>query len=646
MKFTRSQKDFMQNEPLKYAKSLDKAELKKVIAELDHRYHELNKPAISDEAYDIIHDVFFQGKRKTKKDVGGTRSVDIKLEVPMNSLEKFRVISESRQSSFLSASGFVISDKEDGISLCITYDGGVPVLVTTRGKEGLTGKDVSRFIPVLNIPKKIPYTGRFIVRAEFTIEKDVFQKFFAGEAVTGRNTAGGFLNRVTPDKSVKKFKVICYEVLKGKSAGGPLWDQLQLLQRYKFDVVPHKFVKKVTVDELIKYHDERKRDSDRDIDGIVVFQNKTYKITPGYPDYAYAFKINSLAASVLVKVKEIVWEETRLGRLHPTIKIEPTVIGGVTVSSFTGHSNFYIEHGYKQELKKNPPYEPRPINVGATIRAVRSGDVIPFIMEVVKGAKTPSKPDGAYTRNGVQLYVSHDDKSDTRRIKELTYFFTSLEVDGMKDGTIKILVAAGYDTVKKIMRIKLAEAQTLPGFAAKSGKTLYDNLQDAKQRFTFLNIARASAAFGQNIGEKRLQSVVDHYPDFLELASHEDVTAAQLSHKLIQVKGLKKLAVQIAENFKRFTKFCKRNGISLVAEKKKEVSGSSMNGVSVLFTSVRDKEAQDWIVANGGKIASTVKQATLVIIKDANASNNKTAEAQSKGIAIQTLADFRKKHGI
>src|SRR5690606_19795546 len=154
------------------------------------------------------------------------------------------------------------------------------------------------------------------------------------------------------------------------------------------------------------------------------------------PTHAYAFKINSLESSVVVKVKDVVWEESRYGRLVPRVLIEPTVIGGVRVEYFTGHNNYFITHGHiKPKRGKKPPPEPRPINKGAMIRAIRSGDVIPYIMEVVKPARYPSEPQQPYVEDGVHLRVVEDD-SDLRRIKELTHFFTTIEVEGLKQGVV------------------------------------------------------------------------------------------------------------------------------------------------------------------------------------------------------------------
>ncbi len=649
MKFTAMQKRAMKADPLGFAKALPRKLLGKTLDELDDRYRE-NREILTDEQFDLMHDYYWKGRKKPARKVGGVKNVDITLEVPMNSLDKFRTISAAKQLRFMKHTAYVLSDKEDGISLAITYDGGVPVLATTRGETGLVGKDVSKVIPYLNIPKKIAYKKRFMVRAEFTIDTKVFKKHFPDDK-TGRNTAGGLLNRDVPAPCIALFRVVCYEILLGKLAGGKLSEQLKLLKKYQFDVVPHLVVKMIDEQMLTDLHNGRKKAAKRDIDGIVVARDMPYDIVPGYPEHSYAYKINSLETAVRVVVKEVVWEETRYGKWFPRIMIEPTIIGGVEVSFFTGHNNFYIEHGYLKPKKKKgvyekAPHEPRPINTGTVILACRSGDVIPYIMQVEKGAKTASKPRANYAEDGVHLRVvySHETpKTNTRVVKELTHFFSELEVDGLKRGGVQALVDSGFDTVKKILKMSLAEAQSLPGFADKSGAQLHKALKASKPRMTFLNVARGSAAFGEGIGPSRLTALMETVPDLME---HTDKSVEELTKVIKKVKGLDKLAEQIAENLKVFDKFCRRNGITLAAAAKQEITGSVMADQRILFTSIRDAKLQAWIVANGGKIATTVNQATALIVKDKNASNDKTKAADLKGIPVIPIDQFRKTNRI
>lgn len=68
--------------------------------------------------------------------------------------------------------------------------------------------------------------------------------------------------------------------------------------------------------------------------------------------------------------------------------------------------------------------------------------------------------------------------------------------------------------------------------------------------------------------------------------------------------------------------------------------------MSVLFTSVRDKELAEWIVANGGKLASSAKSANLLLVKDEFADNKKTQYANDNGIPVMTVDKFRAKYKV
>src|SRR5690606_4109910 len=100
---------------------------------------------------------------------------------------------------------------------------------------------------------------------------------------------------------------------------------------------------------------------------------------------------------------------------------EPTKVGGVTVQYLTGHNGFFIEHGYTSKIKPGKePYAPRPVGKGAQIRIVRSGDVIPYIVEVLKPARKPATPSVPFTSDGVHYYAS--DRTDDRKAKVLVNF--------------------------------------------------------------------------------------------------------------------------------------------------------------------------------------------------------------------------------
>lgn len=616
MKFTAQQKREMKTNPKAFAEKCKN--LKEVLDELDHRYHELHQPVVSDEVYDIMADAYYGNK---KRPVGSARTkAKSKLPVPMGTLMKFRVLPRSTQQRFLKArSKFVVMDKEDGISLQIVYASGIPVAAYTRG-DFTTGLNVSHIIPALNIPKRIQPLAATSIRGELSCDKATFAKFFKDFA-TSRNMVGGLLNRKALSNKFKHIKFIAYEIME---SGMPLQSQLQALKKYKFDVVPYKVFDTLDEETLTALHDSRRAKAHRDIDGLVVAQNIVYKNSDS-PSHALAFKINSRESAVLVNVESVVWEESRLGRLIPRIKIKQTDIGGVKVQYFTGHNYQYIKDN--------------KIGKGTEFYAVRSGDVIPYIMEVVKPTKA-DLPDVPFKVEGVHAVTkSRGPKSDLRAIKEITHFFSVLDAEGVKQGVVTQLVEAGYTTIRDFYKIKESDLLQLERFGERSAKQFVAALKDSKEKLTFVNAATGSGAFGEGIGPKRLQAIIDAIPNLMD----REWTHVELVEAIQQVKGFKKLAEVVASNLEEFQKFCKRNKLKLINPE--TPAGTKMQGQSILFTSVRDKELAKYITDQGGKLASTVKNATALITK-AGATNAKIEAAKAAQLPIYTPDEFIKKYRI
>jgi len=191
---------------------------------------------------------------------------------------------------------------------------------------------------------------------------------------------------------------------------------------------------------------------------------------------------------------------------------------------------------------------------------------------------------------------------------------------------------------------KAADFEQIPRFGHTKAVTIERNIRDAlAKRATLPKLAAGSALFGDKFGESRLRDLFDSVPNIV----YSDLSKRELVDAIQQVRGFKALAVPAAEAIPKFRLFLKKLGVKVVAEQKVAiVAGGKMEGKSVLFTSVRDKQLQEWIIAQGGKMASTVKSANLLIVKDQFASNNKTEYAQQNGIPVMTLDQFRTKYKV
>lgn len=66
-------------------------------------------------------------------------------------------------------------------------------------------------------------------------------------------------------------------------------------------------------------------------------------------------------------------------------------------------------------------------------------------------------------------------------------------------------------------------------------------------------------------------------------------------------------------------------------------------GMAVCFSGVRDGILEQEIVSNGGSITSTVsKKTTHLVVKDLNGTSSKITKAQSLGLTIMNIEDFKR----
>lgn len=643
----------LKNNPRLYVEDLNKKESIELAQYLDYRYHEKNKPVVSDEVYDILHDSIQDRWPKAAylKKVGHKVTTKGRKEVPlpifMPSLTKIKPDTKGIE-DFIRQT-LVLSEKLDGISLLLEYRNGKPYACYTRG-DGTKGQDVSGVIPALNIPKIITVKEPLFIRCEFVIAKKSFGSKHSsasgkGEYKTARNMGGGLLTRNAPSAAVKDFDVVAYEISKGKGAGTALSQQLSFLKRQGFTVVKHKKYGGLTLEQIIKLHGTIKTKSRYDLDGIVVTHDSAYRLGKSNPKHAKAFKINSLESTQVVKIKEIEWRRSRYGKWIPRVIVDPIQLGGVTVTYFTGHNYFYIQNGFTYK-DRNKGLPVRPLNVGAQIRVIRSGDVIPYIMEVVKPARKPAQPDVPYTLDSTGVHaIDIREKGakvdDATRIQRITHFFSAMKMKGVKAATIEKLHASGFKTLRSMLYATPEKLMRAEGIKEKTAENIVATIRlGLAKNATFARTAYASSMFGDKIGESKMQAIIDVIPNIVELSSQ--LSPRQLQDKIEEVEGIKTQAAIISKRLPRFVKFLEQNRITLIGEVKQVQSSSRLAKVKVLFTSVRDDDLLQDILSNGGAKASSVKSATHLVVKP-GASNKKTDQAEDLGIPIMTVDQFRKK---
>lgn len=633
--------------PREYAVSLHQRQLLQVLKYLDHMYHEASKPPVQDEAYDILKDVFEQKwpKHKYLQQTGASPTGEkVKLPFFMPSLDKLKP-GATKLTKFLKGGPYVVSDKLDGISLMVIYDGGVPVQAFTRG-NGKIGKEVSRHIPMLNLPKKINQKRKMVIRTEVVIATKTFAKKFStqsgGDFEAARNMAGGLLNRKTSATTLRSFKVIAHEIIAGPGAGTAWSKQFSMLKALGFDTVVHKKFNDVDVTILSRVHDLRRKKSQYGADGIVVAYDKPYTRTvSGHPTYVKAFKINSMDDAVVTKVLEVQWNQSINNKLVPTVITEPVRLADATVQRFTGFNAFFILNGipYKDRNIGTPK---KPIGKGATVRVIRSGDVIPYIAEVVKGSE-PQLPDVPYEiRRGIEAYAI--EQTDTVDQKKIVHFFSKLGAEGIKGGTVKQLWKLGYTSIQDYLELDPNDIVGKAGIQESKAQTIYKAIQVAKSGHSFAKMGDASGMFRESIAESTLTSIWETYPDIMNMIR---LPKSKLVAALKQVPGIQSKANIIAEDLPEFRKFLRTHGLRLKRPPVKKVTGTILKGQQLVITGFRDKALVEAIEKEGGTMASSINsKVNLLVVKDETTSNKKTEKAEDLGITIITAQELYMRLGL
>jgi len=616
------------------ARSIPITSLAKVIKYCADKYYNTNQSIISDDLFDFIKDVLTERSPKNKvlTQIGAPVQEKEKIKLPfhMGSLDKIKPGGNLDKWIEKFNGPYTLSDKLDGIS-GLLHKKGDSIKLYTRG-DGTDGTDISYLIPHLKIktdkmPKDIS------IRGELIISKTKFKKYEANMA-NGRNMVAGIVNAKTFDpKIVADIDFICYEMITEKTHS----EQLTELKKYGLNIVSWKNVNTISEKSLIEYLDKRKKESDYEIDGIVIFDdNQHTKNKSGNPDYGFAFKSLTSLESADVEVIDIEWNLSKDGLIKPIVKIKPTKISGVIISNVTGHN--------AKNIVDNK------ISKGAIVKIVRSGDVIPYILEVVKSAKVIQYPEIPYKWNNTEVDLIYDDTQNDviadrqLLIKNLTNFFRKIGTKWLDENTIVKFVDAGYKTIKDIIDAEEEDLLSLESFGEKMAKKIYESIQESLKDIELVDLMNGSNIFGAGFGERKLGMILKVYPNILELK----LTRLKIIEIVKGIEGFDdKTATKFADGIKDFKEFLNNLGIEYKNKYKEQKIGTKFKDQHIVFTGFRNKEWEELVASEGGKIVNSVsKNTTLVVCADINETSSKLFKAKELKIPIMTKENFMKKYNL
>lgn len=640
----------LEKNPQKILDTLNLTQVTKLVAHLDDAYHTDSEGMVSDAVYDFIRNYIDKRwpKSKVARKIGARSDDDVKLPVPMASLNQYQLDSKQLDKAMSEDVEWVLTDKLDGLSIELIYRGGVPVQAFTRG-NAVEGKDVSHHIPAMRIPQSIPEKGELVARFEALIPQKTFMSKLhesaGGRFKAARNAASGLVRNFETAKEFKYVHMVCFGIIGGKGANLKQSKQFQLLDKWGFEVVrnfgPLRFEDK---QELVAWLERRLSKAKYELDGIVLTRDIVPpKATAANPSHAFKFKMNVDADTVIVKVQDVIYQESKYGVMAPVAIFPPTVMpGGVTVTRASAHNGFYVEHGYLKPKKKGAVLGPkRPLGPGATVKLIRSGKVIPYIMEIIKPAKKPKLPDVPYTVSGVEFVAKKKTSASTTRL--LGSFLKGLDVANTGPSTCKLLVESGISSPQELFMTPMSSLRAIVGDAR--GRQLAKDLKALKAGVPMNTWLKATAPYFMRGANTTFDKVVDAVPN-LELYLKKGKTA-DLTIKINSMRGVDKMAAQIADAAVKSYLLAVEIGVTLVAPKKVKVVSAKLKGINVAFTGVRDRDLMTRIVELGGTASDSMKaDTTILIAKDPGSGSAKLQKAMDKGIPVMSLAEFKSKYKL
>jgi NAD-dependent DNA ligase len=644
---------FTKTKLVNYIKKQELSVLNELIEYMDYYYHN-EESLIDDLKYEIILDFVKTTSTLDVNKIGykiKESNKEIVLPVFMGSINKIKpedseLLKRWKEKNKTSSSN-LITDKLDGVSCLLVTNDKSEIELYTRG-DGYKGKDITYIKPYINhLPKSLP--PNIMMRGELVMSKENFNSL-PGPKVDSRNTVSGCVGAKSLREGLNKIDLVIYENIKSDNTNqDSISDQLDFAEKLGFKTVFNiKIDNDIDIEHLRLILKSRKEESEYDIDGIVINIDEKYKRnTDRNPIYSFAFKED---ISTTTKVIEVIWEISRYGLIKPKVRIEPVCISGATINFATAHNAWFI--------KENN------IGKGAVVEIVRSGEVIPKIIDVIEKCENPDFPDIPYHWNETNVDIIADNPGDEMNIKKIVHFMTIMEIKHVSSATIRRVYEKGYDSIKKILQMTINDFLEIDRFGQKLAERTFNSIHDSLKNISIEKLMCASSCFGFGFGVKKIKVLLKKIPDIISRYERIDNVKEwfklkenrdSIASELINVEGFSDLSVtRVIDGIPKFILFSKSikkyftlqeefTEIIIIDEEEDEVKISELKDKKIVLSGFRGIIDKD-IEKLGGEIMSSVSSKTFcVVTKDVNEESSKLLKARSLGILIYSIDDFKKR---
>lgn len=573
-------------------------------------------------------------------------------ESPMLSLDKTKERETLR--AFIGTNPTLLSWKMDGLTIVLTYENGELQKAVTRG-NGIVGEVITNNARTFkNIPLKIAYQGRLVLRGEAIITYSDFERInetiedVDAKYKNPRNLCSGSVrqlnNQITAERNVRFYAFALVSAQDVDMHNSRAY-QIEWLKSQGFEVVEYRMVTGESLDEAMDYFSHAIENNDFPSDGLVaLYDDIAYGDSLGstakFPRNAFAFKwADEIRETTL---REIEWSPSRTGLINPIAVFDPVELEGTTVSRASVHNVSIVK-----ELQ---------LGIGDTIQVYKANMIIPQIAENLTRSSNLEIPHicpvcGEEARviqeNEVESLYCMNPDCVAKKIKAFTLFVSrdAMNIDGLSEATLEKFIAKGFihdfGDIFEIAKHR-EEIVTMEGFGEKS----YDNLIASIDKAKETTLAKVIYSLGiSNIGLSNARVICRHFDDDLDkirTAEEEEISAIDGIGPVI-AKSLTKY-FKDPENNRKLDHL-----LGYLHINKEEVSeNQTLAGMNFVITGSLEHfsnrgEAKKLIESLGGKVTGTVTGKTNYLINNDTTSNSsKNKKARELGIPILSEEDFIK----
>jgi DNA ligase (NAD+) len=655
------------------------AELRSLLERYNYRYHALDDPEVPDAEYDRLM-VELRALENAHPDLVTPDSPTMRVgAAPLAAFGtvRHRIAMLSLDNAFSEAEvrafdrrvrerldrgddpvRYSAEPKLDGLAISARYEHGSFMQGATRG-DGETGEDITQNLRTI---KALPLRLRgsavppvLEVRGEVFMPLAGFKRFNAEAAARGdktlvnpRNAAAGSLRQLDPRlTAARPLDMFVYGIGNVDGAHIPPRhsETLKLLREWGFKICPQSEVVE-SIEGCLEYYARMGAARSKlayQIDGVVykvddVELQKQLGFVSRAPRWAIAHKFP--AEEALSVVREIEFQVGRTGALTPVARLEPTFVGGVTVSNATLHN--------MDELTR------KDVRVGDTVVIRRAGDVIPEVARVlperrVAGAQLIELPTvcpvcGSAVIRELDQAVARCSGGRTcaaQRKEEIRHFASrrAMDIQGLGDKLVEQLVDRDWvKTPADVFSLQAKQLATLQRMGEKSAHKLQAAIAAARKT----TLPRFLYALGiRDVGEATALGLAQYFKniELLRRAGKDEiqrvpdvgpVVAENVAAYFLDPENIGVLDRLLAA------------GISWPAIVAAQGAGG-LAGKTFVLTGTLDAMSRDAageaIQALGGKVSGSVSKKTDYVVAGAQA-GSKLKKAKELGIAVLEEAEF------